>query len=182
MKGPAASLLISFFPARSILAEPLETVSIIAPAGSNGGYDHRARATEDVLAARGLTSSVKIEVVPRAGGTIDLAPFVTGQTRGTSLIVAGAGPVGAIKINNFPVIIDQVTPRAQPAGECQLLIGSDNSDVKGLDNLTATNSRPVPGRCAGKGPCSVVLSVSVSAKTVTAFRCGVKNDELHRGR
>ena len=173
LKLSAASLLTSFLPARAILAEPLETVTIIAPAGPGGGYDQLARAVQEVLEASGLASSVKVENVPGAGGTIGLAQFVTGKSRGTNLIVAGLGLVGAIKINNSPVTLDQVTPLARLTGEYQPLVVSESSDVKSLDDLAA-KFKAGPGSVSWGGFALGSPDHFLSAMTVKAFGGDVK--------
>ena len=132
----ATSLLASLLPTRAT-SEPLEAVNIIAPAGPGGGYDQLARAIQEVLEAQGLASSVEVQNVPGAGGTIGLAQFATGRKRGTNLMVAGLGLVGAITINKSPVTLDQVTPLARLTGEYQPLVVSSSSDVKTLADLAA---------------------------------------------
>jgi putative tricarboxylic transport membrane protein len=77
----------------------IKGIDITAPAGPGGGYDQLARATQQVLQSEGLATGVQVSNVPGAGGTIGLAQFVTGKKRGTNLMVAGLGMVGAILTN-----------------------------------------------------------------------------------
>src|SRR3712207_2136559 len=113
----------------------LKSVEIIAPAGPGGGYDQLARATQEVLEGQGLASGVQVVNVPGAGGTIGLAQFVTGKKRGNSLLVAGLGMIGAIKINQAPVTLDQVTPLARLIGEYQPMVVAPDSPLQTLDDL-----------------------------------------------
>jgi putative tricarboxylic transport membrane protein len=113
----------------------VKSIEIIAPAGPGGGYDQLARATQQVLEGQGLASGVQVVNVPGAGGTIGLAQFVTGRKRGNNLLVTGLGMIGAIKINNAPVTLDQVTPLARLTGEYQPLVVAADSPIKTLDDL-----------------------------------------------
>jgi len=115
----------------------IKSLEIIAPAGPGGGYDQLARATQEVLQAKGLASGVQVVNIPGAGGTIGLAQFVTKSARGPGLMVTGLGMVGAIHINKSPVSLDQVEPLARLTGEYQPLVVAADSPIKTLDDLVA---------------------------------------------
>lgn len=110
-------------------------IDITAPAGPGGGYDQLARATQQVLQKEGLASGVQVSNVPGAGGTIGLAQFVTGKKRGSNLMVAGLGLVGAVLTNKASITLDQVTPLARLQGEYQPLVVAANSPIKTLNDL-----------------------------------------------
>jgi putative tricarboxylic transport membrane protein len=115
----------------------LGAVEIMAPAGPGGGYDQLARAVQEVLQSEGLAPNVQVRNVPGAGGTIGLAQFVTGRSRGTSLMVAGLGMIGAVLTNKAPVTLNQVTPLARLTGEYQPLVVAADSPINALDDLLA---------------------------------------------
>jgi putative tricarboxylic transport membrane protein len=130
----AAALACGLVSTATVQAQ-VKGLEIIAPAGPGGGYDQLARATQEVLQAKQLASSVQVVNVPGAGGTIGLAQFVTKSARGPSLMVAGLGMVGAIHLNKSPVTLDQVTPLARLTGEYQPLVVAADSPIKTLDDL-----------------------------------------------
>ena len=149
------------------------SVEIIAPAGPGGGYDQLARAVQQTLEEADLASDVQVINVPGAGGTIGLAQFVTGQTRGEKLIVAGLGMVGAIKVNKSPVTLEQATPLARLIGEYQPLIVAADSPIKTLDDL-ARMFREDPGSVSWGGFALGSPDHLVSAMTVKAMGGDVK--------
>ena len=146
----------------------VESVEIIAPAGPGGGYDQLARAVQQTLEEAGLASDVQVMNVPGAGGTIGLAQFLTGQSRGDKLIVAGLGMVGAIKVNNAPVTLEQVKPLALLTGEYQPLVVAGDSPIKTLDDL-ARKFREDPGSVTWGGFALGSPDHLVSAMTVKAM-------------
>src|SRR6476620_10412081 len=68
-------------------AAQIKGIDITAPAGTGGGDDQLARATQQILQSEGLANGVQVSNAPGAGGTIGLAQFVTGKKRGTNLMV-----------------------------------------------------------------------------------------------
>ena len=151
----------------------LGSVEIIAPAGPGGGYDQLARAVQQTFEESDLASNVQVINVPGAGGTIGLAQFVTGQTRGERLIVAGLGLVGAIKVNKSPVTLDQATPLARLIGEYQPLIVAADSPIKTLEDL-ARMFQEDPGSVSWGGFALGSPDHLVSAMTVKAMGGDVK--------
>jgi putative tricarboxylic transport membrane protein len=146
----------------------IEGVEIIAPAGPGGGYDQLARATQQALETSGLASDVQVMNVPGAGGTIGLAQFVTSRGDGNALIVAGLGMVGAIRVNNAPVTLEQVTPLALLTGEYQPLVVAADSPIETLDDLAAMYASD-PGSVSWGGFALGSPDHLVSAMTVEAF-------------
>ena len=151
----------------------LDGVEIIAPAGPGGGYDQLARAVQATLQESGLASSVQVINVPGAGGTIGLAQFVNGPSRGSPLIVTGLGMVGAIDVNKSPVSLDQAAPLARMTGEYQPLVVGADSPIKTLDDLAAMYKAD-PGSVSWGGFALGSPDHLVSAMTVKAFGGDVK--------
>ena len=149
-------------------------MEIIAPAGPGGGYDQLARALQATLEEAGLASSVQVINVPGAGGTIGLAQFITGQSRGEKLMVAGLGMLGAIQVNASPVTIGQTTPLARLTGEYQPLVVAADSPIKSLDDLAAMYKAD-PGSVTWGGFALGSPDHLVSAMTVEAMGGDVKD-------
>ena len=131
-------------------AAEIKGIEIMAPAGPGGGYDQHARALQQGLEAQKLASSVQVTNVPGAGGTIGLAQFVTGRKRGSAMMVAGLGMVGAVLTNKAPVTLAQVTPLARLQGEYQPLVVAAESPIRSLDDLAA-KFRADPGSVSWGG-------------------------------
>ena len=131
------------------------------------------RAVQATLQESGLASSVQVINVPGAGGTIGLAQFVNGRSRGSPLIVAGLGMVGAIDVNKSPVSLDQATPLARMTGEYQPLVVGADSPIKTLDDLAAMYKAD-PGSVTWGGFALGSPDHLVSAMTVKAFGGDVK--------
>jgi putative tricarboxylic transport membrane protein len=85
-----------------------------------------------------ISSSVQVNNVPGAGGTIGLAQFAN-QASGdpSQLIVGGYVMVGAILTNASPVTLDQVTPIARLTGEFEAIVVPATSDIKDMAGLVA---------------------------------------------
>jgi putative tricarboxylic transport membrane protein len=114
----------------------IKGLEIMAPAGPGGGYDQLARAMQQVLQSDGLASSVQVQNVPGAGGTIGLAQLVnTKKGRAGNLMVCGFGLVGAVLTNKSPVNLAQATPIARLQGEYQPLVVAASSPIKTIDDL-----------------------------------------------
>jgi putative tricarboxylic transport membrane protein len=119
-------------------AAELKKLEIIAPANPGGGWDQTARTIQGLLQEAGLASSVQVQNVPGAGGTIGLAQFVTTKKgKGDTLLLAGQTLQGAIITNKAPVTLDQVTPVARLVGEYEIVVVPVDSPIKTLDDLMA---------------------------------------------
>jgi putative tricarboxylic transport membrane protein len=134
-KALLAAASASLLPALPAWAQQLGSVKIVAPAGPGGGYDQLARAVQEVLMTEKLVTSVQVQNVPGAGGTIGLAQVINSKERDPSLMVAGFGLVGAPVINKSPVTLEQVTPIARLQGEYQPLFVAAESPIKSVTDL-----------------------------------------------
>ncbi|AMY69120.1 TRAP-T family transporter periplasmic binding protein [Frigidibacter mobilis] len=110
--------------------------TIIAPANPGGGWDQTARTMQAVLQDEKISSSVQVQNVPGAGGTIGLAQFAS-QNAGNAnaLIVGGYVMVGAILTNNAPVGLDAVTPIARLTGEYEAIVVPAASPIQTIEEL-----------------------------------------------
>jgi putative tricarboxylic transport membrane protein len=134
-KALLAAASAGFLPALPAWAQQLKSVKIVAPAGPGGGYDQLARAVQDVLMSEKLVTSIQVQNVPGAGGTIGLAQVINSKERDPSLMVAGFGLVGAPVINKSPVTLEQTTPIARLQGEYQPLFVAAESPIKSVTDL-----------------------------------------------
>lgn len=146
----------------------VENVQIIAAAGPGGGYDQLARGLQTVLEAEKLAADVQVINVPGAGGTIGLAQFIKETDAKDKALTVGLGMIGAIKVNNAPVNLDQVTPLARMIGEYQPLIVAANSPIKNLDDLKALYMKD-PGGVSWGGFALGSPDHLISAFTVKSF-------------
>lgn len=116
-------------------AQPMDELTLIAPAAPGGGWDGTARAMAEVLQQAGLVKSVKVENVPGAGGTVGLAQFVKKTGDAKTVMVSGLVMVGAVLTNKSPVGIDKVTPLARLTSEWQAIAVPAASDIKSVADL-----------------------------------------------
>ncbi len=134
-KAILAAASAGLLPAFPAWAQQIKSMKIIAPAGPGGGYDQLARAIQEILTGEKLATSVQVQNVPGAGGTVGLAQFVNSKERDPSLMVAGLGLVGATFINKSPVSLEQTTPLARLQGEYQPLFVAADSPIKTVGDL-----------------------------------------------
>ncbi len=124
--------------------EPLERLTIIAPAAPGGGWDLTAHAMADVLQGAGIVRRVDVVNSPGAGGSIALAEFIHAH-RGdpTTLLVGGLVMIGAIRANNATESILETTPLARLEMEPEVVVVRSDSQLKSLaDVLAAMRTQP----------------------------------------
>ena len=91
-----------------------EDYMIMAPAAPGGGWDGTARAMQEVMQAEGISTSVQVQNVPGAGGTVGLAQFASTTSVDASQLIVGAFViVVAILPIVAPVVLAGVTPIAR---------------------------------------------------------------------
>ena len=124
---------------------PTGDLSIMAPAAPGGGWDSTARAFQKAIEDDGLTTkNVEVYNVEGAGGTIGLAQLAD-QEKGKpdSLMVMGLVMLGAIRTNNAPVDLSQVTPIASLTAEWEAIVVKADSPYATLaDLVTAFKADP----------------------------------------
>mgnify|MGYP005843069879 CR=1 FL=1 len=117
-------------------ADAADELKIIAPANPGGGWDQTARALQAAMQTAGLVPTVTVENVGGAGGTVGLAQFVTKEAGNpNALLVNGLVMVGAIRTNQSPVTLDQVTPIARLTGEYEVVVVPAASEITSLQGL-----------------------------------------------
>ncbi|HEX2553221.1 MAG TPA: tripartite tricarboxylate transporter substrate-binding protein [Microvirga sp.] len=133
-----AALLVAAALPSAALAQPVQSMKIMAPAAPGGGWDQTARSVGQALTEAGLVRSVQVTNVPGAGGTIGIVQFVN-SAKGdpTQLMASGYVMVGAILTNKAPVGLDQVTPIARLTGEWQAIAVPADSSIKTMQDLAA---------------------------------------------
>lgn len=135
--APSAAVAVTDAP--SAPTYPAGTLSIMAPAAPGGGWDSTARALQKASDDAGLAGDgVEVFNVAGAGGTVGLAQFVE-QAKGDphSLMVMGLVMVGAIRTNEAPVDLSQVTPIASLTAEWEAIAVKADSKYQTLGDLVA---------------------------------------------
>lgn len=118
------------------VAYPEGDLSIMAPADPGGGWDSTARAMQAALESDVVEANVEVYNVGGAGGTIGLAEFVDSRAGDPNqLMVMGLVMVGAIRTNDSPVTLDQVTPIASLTAEQEGIVVRADSDFQTLEDL-----------------------------------------------
>lgn len=118
---------------------PTADLAIMAPAAPGGGWDSTARALQKAIEDDAVTSkSVEVYNVEGAGGTIGLAQLIDQEAgNADSLMVMGLVMVGAIRTNNAPVDLTQVTPIASLTAEWEAIVVKADSPYTTLADLVA---------------------------------------------
>jgi putative tricarboxylic transport membrane protein len=180
----AASAAVVFLalPARARSAAAQETappilnaLTIVAPAAPGGGWDQLAREMEREIRRQRLATTVHVENVPGAAGTIGLAQFIDGRRGdGEALLVNGLVMLGAILWNQSPVSIAQATPIARLTGEYEVVAvpaSSPHRDMQSVVDAVRANPASVSwgGGSAG-GTDHILAGLIVAAAGVDPRR------------
>jgi putative tricarboxylic transport membrane protein len=116
--------------------DPIDRLTIVAPAAPGGGWDQTARAMQRALEEEGLVRSVEVENVPGAAGTRGLAQFVNGAPSDeAAILVTGLVMVGAVVFNDSPVSLSQTTPIARLTGEYEVIAVPTASPIRDMRDL-----------------------------------------------
>ena len=109
---------------------------LTAPAAPGGGWDQTARAMQRVLNTIDPVSSVQVDNVPGAAGTIGLARFIQSE-RGNAdaLMITGLVMVSGVVTNASPVSLADVTPVARLTGEYEVIVVPASSRFATLSQL-----------------------------------------------
>jgi len=122
----------------SVRAQVPLPLTIIAPAGSGGGWDTAARALQQVLNVTGIARNVQVSNAPGAGGTVGLAQFA-GNARGdgNQLLMTGFTMVGAVLVNQASTGLDAVTPIARLTDDPLVVVVPLDAPYQTLSALAA---------------------------------------------
>jgi putative tricarboxylic transport membrane protein len=124
--------------------EPLDRLTIVAPAAPGGGWDLTAHAMADVLQGAGIVRRVDVVNSPGAGGSIALAEFINAH-RGDPhiLLVGGLVMISAIRANHATESILETTPLARLEAEAEVVVVRSDSQMTSLaDVLAVMRSQP----------------------------------------
>ena len=140
LRAGLLAILVQILPPTGAAAaqpsEPLDRLTIIAPAAPGGGWDQTARAMQQVLEAEGLVRAVQVDNVPGAAGTVGLARFVNDPPRGHPvLLVTGLVMVGAIVFNDSVVSLASTVPIASLTQEFEVVVVPGTSPVRDMRDL-----------------------------------------------
>ena len=161
--------------AQETAAPPLDALTIVAPAAPGGGWDQLAREMQREISRQRLASTVHVENVPGAAGTIGLAQFINGRRGdGKALLVNGLVMLGAIIWNQSPVSMAQATPIARLTGEYEIVAvpaASPHRDMQSLVGAVRVNPGSVSwgGGSAG-GTDHILAGLIVAASGVDPRR------------
>jgi len=124
---------------------------IVAPAAPGGGWDQTARVMQRVLAEIEPATSVQVDNIPGAAGTIGLSRFVQSE-RGNphALLVTGLVMVSGAIINASPVSLGDATPIARLTGETEVIVVPASSPHQTLGALI-TSFKQDPGSVSWGG-------------------------------
>ena len=111
-------------------------LTIIAPAAPGGGWDQTARVMQRVLAEIEPATSIQVDNIPGAAGTIGLSRFVQSE-RGNpdALLVTGLVMVSGVITNASPVSLSDATPIARLTGETEVIVVPSASPHQTLGDL-----------------------------------------------
>ncbi|MGE0723156.1 MAG: Bug family tripartite tricarboxylate transporter substrate binding protein [Alphaproteobacteria bacterium] len=131
--------------------QTLDSLKLFVPAAPGGGWDQTARSVEQAMKAAGIVSSIQLEHVPGAGGTVGLPRFVNNMKgQANTMMVSGLVMVGSIVANKTPVKLTQCVPVARLTGEYMVLAVPANSPMKNLQDFVAALKKD-PGATATAG-------------------------------
>jgi putative tricarboxylic transport membrane protein len=138
LKSLAALAAAGALPAALQSAHAASNLKMMIPANPGGGWDQTARAMQAALQQAGIASSVQVQNIAGAGGTVGLAQFVTSKKRrGDAILVAGQTLQGAIITNKSPVSLDDITPLARLVGEYEVIFVPAASPIQSMAELVA---------------------------------------------
>lgn len=130
---------------------PSEDLRIMAPADPGGGWDSTARAMQQVLDGGVIDQGVEVYNVGGAGGTVGLAQFASDSAGDPhELMVMGLVMVGAIRTNDSPVSLDDVTPIATLTTEYEAVAVPADSEYQTMEDLVEA-FRADPGSISWAG-------------------------------
>jgi putative tricarboxylic transport membrane protein len=129
--GLAASTLLS--PAFA----QFDTIKMMIPAATGGGWDQTGRNLAQAMQAAGVAKTVQIDNKGGAAGTIGLVQFVNNaKADPTAVMIGGQVMVGGIILNKSAVNLSQVTPLGRLTTEYLVVVVPPNSPIQNMKDLT----------------------------------------------
>jgi putative tricarboxylic transport membrane protein len=113
-----------------------ETLQIMAPSGTGGGWDTTARELARTMQEEGIVETVEVFNVEGGTGTVGLAELInTHEGDGHMLMMTGLAMVGGIELNASPVRLEQSTPIALLTTEFEVIVVPADSEIESFDQL-----------------------------------------------
>ncbi|MCM2390280.1 Bug family tripartite tricarboxylate transporter substrate binding protein [Streptomyces albipurpureus] len=107
----------------------------MVPNTPGGGYDITARTAAKNAEDAGLTHNIEVFNLPGAGGTVGLARLVGEHGNGKLAMSMGLGVVGAVHSNKSEKTLADTTPIARLTEEQDIVVVSNDSPYKTIDDL-----------------------------------------------
>lgn len=143
-------------PTQAAPAYPAKAMTIMAPAGTGGGFDTTARLIQRVLTEDKLVNvTVSVTNKPGAGGTVGMGDLITNSKGDAhSLIVIGRVTLGSQITGKTEAKVSRVTPIARLMSEAEVIVTPANSRFRTVKDLmdalkTDANSVKFAGGSAG---------------------------------
>lgn len=152
MRPCTAFLALALAAACAFPAAALDSLRIIAPAKPGGGWDQTARALDEAMRAAGQATTVTVENVAGAGGTVGLAQLV-GREKGDPgvLMVTGLVMAGAVLTNHSTATLDMTTPIARLTGEYEVIVVPAASPLRTMTDLATAMKADLGAVAIGGG-------------------------------
>ncbi|MFF2025718.1 Bug family tripartite tricarboxylate transporter substrate binding protein [Streptomyces sp. NPDC058171] len=132
-------------------------LQFMVPNTPGGGYDITARTAAKNAEDAGLSHGIEVFNLPGAGGTVGLARLVSEHGNGKLAMSMGLGVVGAVRSNDAPKTLADVTPIARLTEEPDVVVVSKDSPYKTINELVDAwkenpGKLPVGGGSSPGGP------------------------------
>ena len=128
--------------AQAAPVQPLDTLTLVVPAASGGGFDLTAKAAKQALEAEGLVRHVDIVRFPGAGGLVGLSQFAARyRGRGDALMVGGLVMLGMGVRDEAAVTLRDVAPVARLTGEWNIIVAPTKSGLTSVAQIRDAMTR-----------------------------------------
>jgi putative tricarboxylic transport membrane protein len=115
---------------------PSETVEIMVPAAAGGGWDSTGRAMQATLESEKVSKeSVEVFNVEGGGGATGLAELQSGEGDPHQLMMTGLVMIGALKLANSPVSLEDTTPIATLTAEAEAFVVPADSEFQTIEQV-----------------------------------------------
>jgi len=152
-----------------------ESLDIIVPAVSGGGWDLTAQALKKALEQEGIVGNVQISRSPGAGGLVGLAQFLEGRRGdGKAILVSGSSTIAAETPNRANISLLDATSIARLTETGLTFIVPASSDIRNIEDLIVLmQSRPHTLKWTGGargGPDEMLLHHLIKALRIDVNR------------